>query len=126
MEKFSFEIETIFIDSASTVEEKVKHYSSEKEGISNYLEEWRSARTLLNDTYFKKMLETEKISLKEFSFALQPIELKAHGNVEWLSKLKNIIDEFDYNTVEFSDGIVIVYQPFLALLKNNYLKQLMS
>ncbi|USJ20248.1 type 2 lanthipeptide synthetase LanM [Lactococcus formosensis] len=122
MEKFSFEIETIFIDSASTVEEKVKHYSSEKEGISNYLEEWRSARTLLNDTYFKKMLETEKISLKEFSFALQPIELKAHGNVEWLSKLKNIIDEFDYNTVEFSDGIVIVYQPFLALLKKQLFK----
>lgn len=73
MKNFSFEIEKIFIDSASITEEKSRYYSSEKEIDSSYLEEWRSARTLLNDNYFKEMLEIKNTSLQEFSFALQPL-----------------------------------------------------
>ncbi|HAP14690.1 MAG TPA: hypothetical protein DCR07_01100, partial [Lactococcus sp.] len=83
MKNFSFEIEKIFIDSASITEEKCRYYSSEKEIDSSYLEEWRSARTLLNDNYFKEMLEIKNTSLQEFSFALQPLGIGNYKEVQW-------------------------------------------
>jgi type 2 lantibiotic biosynthesis protein LanM len=117
MTYFSEEEEIAFVNQTKTIKEKSQLYSSDTRIDSKYLEEWRSVRSLLNDKYFEQMLNTEEMTLHEFSFTLQPAQNEKLGEIDWFEKFKSIINSFDNDRVPFTNDISIIYLPFLIFAK---------
>lgn len=124
MTKFSNEEKKAFINNTQTIKEKLKLYYSDNKIDSSYLEEWRTARSLLNDKYFKQMLRTEEMSLREFSFALQPLKNESINQTDWLNSFQNIIETFNDSDIPISKDINLIYFPFISFAKEKIKKEI--
>ncbi|MEG0577310.1 MAG: hypothetical protein RR500_05585 [Bacilli bacterium] len=105
-----------------TINEKIKIFTKEEVIDISYFEEWRSVRTLLNENYFKIMLEEMNISKNQFSYALQPLndEFKLHTNVkneEWIKCFNRVINNFNYKNINYKVGLYLPIQPFSVYLQ---------
>lgn len=108
--------------------EKLKYYNEKSEIDSDYLKEWRNVRSLLTDEYFENMLDGMEISKDKFCFTLQPNEEFISPSCEkWLTNFYDIINNFDYDNINYTVGVYLAIQPFSTYLQeqiNNSLKLL--
>lgn len=100
-----------------TIEEKSKSFRTGNKIDYTYLREWRNVRTLLNERYFNIMLEEMQLSKDEFAYSLQPCEnIICSEGQEWYEEFLKIIDEFDYDNLDYESGIYLLTLPFCKYL----------
>lgn len=115
--------DTKSFENSLTVREKLQYFDSNHIDYS-YLDEWRDCRTLLNDKYFKEMLQINQQTKEAFAFALQPLNLTTDSfYVNWLKDYQEIIEAFNDDDIEFDSGVSILAIPFVKYLRGQILKK---
>lgn len=104
----------LIIDDAQTILEKRKYYNDDSKIDYSYVEEWREVRSLLNEDIFKVMLQEEGMTYSEFAYSVQ--DLEAIEEPQWHLIFLNIINQFDYNMIDYAAGINVLTLPFSKYL----------
>ncbi len=108
-----------------TIDEKITTYNPTREINYDYLKEWRNVNTLLKDKPFKEMLKQKNIEEKEFAYSLQPlIDIEHIEEDNWYDDFKNIVESFEYNTIDYNMGISVASLPFIHYFANKLNKVL--
>ena len=92
------------VSSAQTIREKSKFFNENIEIDYTFLKEWRNVRTLMTDELFELMLKEEGYTLEEFANSLRESNEFA-DNPEWYDKFLFIIQNYDYNNINYEAGI---------------------
>lgn len=102
-----------------TIDEKVSTFSAKEDIDYSYLEEWRNVRTLLSDKYLKIMLEESSLSKNQLAYALQSLEHEQNRGeqADWLKLFYEIMNEFDYKSINYELGVLVPSQPFAHFLR---------
>ncbi len=118
------------IEQTLLIEEKIKYYFNGQKVDFNFYKEWRNVNTLLNDKYFDIMLKYMNISKEEFAFTLQSDILKDFDIYEkWFKEFINILDNFNYEEINYNLGVYVATLPFTEFLKDtlsNKIKKLQN
>lgn len=111
------------INKTRTIKEKLDNYKTPTVIDDKYFKEWRGVRTLLSDKYFKNMLKELNVSQKQFAYSLQPMNLtdnvehSLEGGVQWGDTFRNILNNFDYTSLDYSIGVYLPAVPFSKYLQ---------
>ena len=106
------------VSSAQTIREKSKFFNENIEIDYTFLKEWRNVRTLMTDELFELMLKEEGYTLEEFANSLQESNEFA-DNPEWYDKFLFIIQNYDYNNINYEAGISVLTLPFSKYTLDN-------
>lgn len=71
----------------------------------------RNVRTLMTDELFELMLKEEGYTYEEFAYSLQE-DIEPVENPEWYNKFLLIIENYDYNNINYDAGINVLTLPF--------------
>jgi type 2 lantibiotic biosynthesis protein LanM len=106
---------------AKTTVEKLKNYTNDAEIDINYFKEWRNARTLLNDDYFKNMLRDMELTEEQFFYTLQPstTEDTLYDNEQdgWLKDFFKVMSDYNYDSLNYTIGVYLPVHPFSMYLQ---------
>lgn len=110
----------INIDKQSrTIDELNKSLDNKVLSDAPYLQEWRNVRTLLNDYYFDIMLNTKQMSQENFARCLNPNhELTDNHLNAWFLSFKKILNEYNYNHIDYSNPTMVIAFPFINYVNN--------
>lgn len=106
------------VSSAQTIREKSKFFNENIEIDYTFLKEWRNVRTLMTDELFELMLKEEGYTLEEFANSLRESNEFA-DNPEWYDKFLFIIQNYDYNNINYEAGISVLTLPFSKYTLDN-------
>ncbi|SHH08772.1 type 2 lantibiotic biosynthesis protein LanM [Butyrivibrio fibrisolvens DSM 3071] len=102
----------VIIDNARTIQEKSKYYTAEKQVDYAELAEWRKAKTLLSDKYFSEMLSLCNMTKEQFAYSVQNLDDEYMEGDEWYNLFCSILEEFDYENIDYKAGVNHVTLPF--------------
>lgn len=106
------------IQRARTIQEKSKAYQGNVMVDYDYLKEWRSTRTLLNDKHFHEMLDGNDMTEEEFAYSLQPeMDMEKQEGDEWYEVFIKILEGFSDSEIDAGAGVGIPALPFSIYFK---------
>ncbi|WIL44846.1 type 2 lanthipeptide synthetase LanM family protein (plasmid) [Bacillus bombysepticus] len=100
-----------------TIDEKIQFYNYQSEEVNcDKLKEWKSIKSLVKDSHFEEMLNSRKLTEKQFAFGVSAMKLDVNHNFPfWLSLLKKMI--VNHTSSRDERGIYIAIAPFVNYVK---------